>query len=356
MRIPVYILKTEVYHPSSHLRHIFEKSKLFRVINKDEYTSCYDGITDSESEAKQVVCALKNSYKNYRHNYCILIKDTSVTNSTTEEIEEIVLKAIGLNRGKRSSDFRGTDSRDSDSESGSKDSGSVDSGSLYPITSSYSDSDPSSKTTKEESGSHWPLCSDSNNSTNSNSSNSNNSGSESCELKRKWELCYLTKWLDRCDLYKVVAKMNGVPKIVKTYSPLGIQAILFSPKGRDIVLGKSKMKNGKYFTPIVYPLGEQLSQEIGLKNISAVCIIPNLFDFNVMLSQNDLDLLKLSQCRLPDSNINEETPGPGIAPFLWFLVTVAGVILLAWFFYQFIGKYDKTERSKEIRRIRKGGG
>lgn len=274
MRIPVYILPTQTPSTSTHLYRLFEKNKLFRVVGYPCKGSTI-GISDIVTEANQVIDTLENAYCNYPDSYCILIKDTSVTNSTPQEIGDIVLTAIGLNRN------------------GSK--------------------------------------------------------------KDNWDLCYLTKWLDRCDLYETLAKIDGVPKIVKTFSPLGLQAVLYSPHGRDIVLGRQEMGNGEYFTPITPPLGEQLANEIAIKNISASAVVPNLFDYNVMAAQIDVDLLKLAECRLPDDTEELVEIPVGPIPFYWFLVVVGGIILLAWFFYQFIGKYD-VPGTQEIRPIKKGGG
>jgi len=274
MRIPVYILPTQTPSTSDYLYRLFKQNKLFRVIGYHCHNSTI-GINDIVTEANQVVDALNDAYCNYPKNYCILIKDTSVTNSTSHEIGDIVLTAIGLNR-------------------------------------------------------------------------------TGCK-KDNWDLCYLTKWLDRCDLYETLEKIDGVPKIVKTFSPLGLQAVLYSPKGRDIVLGREKMRNGEYFTPITPPLGEQLANEIYLENISAAAIVPNLFDYNVMVAQMDVDLLKLAECRLPDDKDNSVDVSVGPIPFYWFLVVVVGIILLAWFFYQFIGKYD-IPGEQYIKPIKKGGG
>ena len=274
MRIPVYILPTQTPNTSTHLYELFERNRLFKVVNYNCKGSTI-GISDVVTEANQMVDALENARYNYPHHYCILIKDTSVTNSTPNEIADIILTAIQLNRNNNKKD--------------------------------------------------------------------------------NWDLCYLCKWLDRCDLYKEVAKIDGIPKIVKTFSPLGLQAVLYSPNGRDIVLGRRKMCNGEYFTPISPPLGEQISQEIGLENISAVAIIPNLFDYNIMAAQIDLDVLKLAECRLPDNTPEVINIPVGPIPFYWFLVVVIGFVLLAWFFYQFIGKYD-VPGNQEIKPIRKGGG
>ena len=276
MKIPVYILPTQTPDTSTSrsLEKLFERNRIFKVI-KIPSKKRNLGITDAITEANLVIDALHNARKRFPQDFCIIIKDTSVTNSTTEEIVKIILTAIDINKDIKQ-----------------------------------------------------------------------------CK-KHEWQLCYLCRWLDRCDLYTEEAKIKGVTKVVKTLSPFGIQAIMFSPEGRDIVLGKRKMNNGKFFTPIELPLGDQFNENIGLGNITATCVVPNLFEFNVMLSTNDLDFLKLSECRQPEV---EEEPfvSPGAVPFLWFVVIVASIILLAWFFYQFVGKED-TPSGVEIKHIKRSG-
>jgi len=272
MRIPVYILETQKHGNSLNIKKLFERSCIFKVVKLPCKRNL--GSTEVIIETNQVMNALENSHKHFRKNYTIIIKDTSVTNSDTGTIEEIVSTAIDININNKH-----------------------------------------------------------------------------CK-KHDWHLCYLSKWLDRCDLYTEEAKIDHVTKVVKTLSPFGVQSILFSPQGRDIVIGKKPMNNGKFFTPIVLPLGNQLNINIGLENINATAIIPNLFDFNIMLATDNLDLLKLSECREP-SEIREP---PGAIPFMWFIAISVIVILLAWFFYQFIGKYTDISGTQDVKVVKKKGG
>ncbi len=270
MKIPVYILPTQIQNisTSNTLKKIFGRNRIFKVIKHSQKKKIVDPVT----EANQVIEALYNASKCFPEDFCIIIKDTSVTNSTTEEIVKIILSAIDINKDNK-------------------------------------------------------YC-----------------------KKHNWQLCYLTKWLDRCDLYKEEAKIKGVTKIVKTFSPLGIQSILFSPEGRDIIIGKHRMNNGKFFIPpINSPLGDQFNLNIGLGNINATCVVPNLFNFNVMLSTNDIDFLKQCECRQPTT---EQSKGPGAIPFLWFVIVMASVILLAWFFYQIVGK-ENIRSGVKITRTKK---
>ena len=97
MIIPVYILPTNTPNISEHLYELFRESLLFNVINTEYYTGCI-GEVDIDSEASQVIDALENASTYYTNDYCIVIKDNSVTNVTSDTLTELVLMAIGLNR------------------------------------------------------------------------------------------------------------------------------------------------------------------------------------------------------------------------------------------------------------------
>lgn len=146
----------------------------------------------------------------------------------------------------------------------------------------------------------------------------------------EWDICYLTRWLDLCNLYCDPIKVKGSMKvIVKTFSPNGTQALLFSPKGRERIIGRKKLRNGKYFTPIQIPLSSKLNQEISDKNLSAVCTVPNSFEFDVFRATKTSDLAKLSDCRRPEP----EDSNPGAIPLIWFILIVVVVIMVAWALY-----------------------
>ena len=147
-----------------------------------------------------------------------------------------------------------------------------------------------------------------------------------------WDICYLTRWLDRCDLYRnAVTVDNQMSVIVKTLSPNGTQALLFSPKGKQITIGQRKMNNGKYFTPINIPLDTKFNEEIQSGNMSALCTTPNQFEFDVFQARSTTDLAKLSDCRRPENNTNGKESSA--LPFVWFAVIVIIVIIIAWALY-----------------------
>jgi hypothetical protein len=156
-----------------------------------------------------------------------------------------------------------------------------------------------------------------------------------------WDLCYLCKWLDRCDLYENVRYIRGETiTIVQTKSPHGIQALMISPCGRDIMLGKKYMRNDQMFPTLTKPLDSELNEQIEKDNLYAICTNPNLFMFDVNCSSSISDLAKMSICRRPENKERDET---SVLPFMWFVVIVLGVILLAWAFW-FLGPRHRNQK------------
>lgn len=272
-KVIVYILETDKKEKSCFLKNFFEESSLFKVIIVP-----YKKLK-GETEECAIYKILNKSYQKYKNNYCILVKNTSVTNSSIDIVDNIVSKAISLNET------------------------------------------PTNKSSI-------------------------------------WNLCYLCKWLDRCDLYVPQGKIDGIVKIVKTMSPFGLQTIMFSPTGRDMIIGKTKMLNDMYFmvdNDTVENLDTQLNLDIGEENINATCIIPNLFEYNVLLAEGD-GVLKLSECRIEiETNSDDESETDTFIPLFWFIAIAVLIILCAWFIYQIVGVEEEPSGS-EISRPRKTGG
>lgn len=147
-------------------------------------------------------------------------------------------------------------------------------------------------------------------------------------LSHTFDICYLCKWNDKCQLYTSVDKTStATPALVNTKSPNGIQAMIFSPNGRDVVLGVKNMANGKPLMTDI-PINNRLNQEIYNGNIKATCLVPNLFEFDIILNaEHNSDYAKLSQCL----NVGVGNPEPSSGGnLLWFILIVVVVILVAW--------------------------
>lgn len=113
-----------------------------------------------------------------------------------------------------------------------------------------------------------------------------------------WDICYLCKWMDRCDLYTDKINIPGHSiAVTKAYSPDGCQALFLSPRGRDIVLGHYPLINGDYLDIGSDPklsLSIILSKAIKDDQLQAVCLVPNLFNINTANINSDTN--KFREC------------------------------------------------------------
>jgi len=111
-----------------------------------------------------------------------------------------------------------------------------------------------------------------------------------------FHVCYLCKWNDKCQLHSRRKKIKGtMSSLVKTQSPHGIQALLFTPDGRDVILGVKPMKNGEFFKARE-SLGKSLNVHIVKGNLDAFCVVPNLIAYDIGLALDDRDYLKANEC------------------------------------------------------------
>jgi hypothetical protein len=121
-----------------------------------------------------------------------------------------------------------------------------------------------------------------------------------------WDICYLCKWLDRCDLYTNTQRIEDTSlTIVSSQSPNGTQALLFSPHGRNILIGKAQMRdsteNGREFSFNEMSVSDALNKNILNGGLSATCIVPNLFDFDMTLASSMEDMKKALPCQINDN-------------------------------------------------------
>lgn len=116
-----------------------------------------------------------------------------------------------------------------------------------------------------------------------------------------YDLCYLCRWLDKCQLYtdRKVLESNGNVIIVKTQYPQGIQAIMFSVAGRDLIMGNRPMRNNKLFeleNKAANNVSSEITNAIFRGDIDATCVVPNLLDFDIANATSNEDYLKTQGC------------------------------------------------------------
>jgi hypothetical protein len=151
-----------------------------------------------------------------------------------------------------------------------------------------------------------------------------------------WDVCYLSKWMDRCDLYTDKKPINQtMTTLVKTMAPNGLQALIVSPKGRDVILGNKPMKNGKMFDMLSGPLAQKLNENIVNGNLDATATVPNLLSFDVNSANKPEDYLKTHECLVPaDASKKLQELGRRNSSWYWLLlIIVIIVLLLIWFFW-----------------------
>lgn len=159
---------------------------------------------------------------------------------------------------------------------------------------------------------------------------------------RPFDLFYLAKWLDRCDLYSDPVQVGGRGlKVVNTVSPHGILTLMFTPQGRHKFL--------EVFNPETHPitdrpLGRVLNSRIGdhqdgsadayLERFIAITATPNIVNFDINARHSDRELVKSAECReIPESLPAASCSSGGTTrtnmSLFWFIILVIVIILLA---------------------------
>lgn len=157
-----------------------------------------------------------------------------------------------------------------------------------------------------------------------------------------WDICYLTKWLDRCDLHENRQNIPGESaSLAQSKSPHGIQALMFSPSGRDILIGKKSMRNGVMFPTISRSLDVELNDVIEKNHMIAYCVNPNVFTFNTSHIKSITDLAKLSECRRPE---DKDYLDKNVLSLNWYIFAILCTLLLV----LIIWMVTQRHRSKEI--------
>jgi hypothetical protein len=140
--------------------------------------------------------------------------------------------------------------------------------------------------------------------------------------KKRWDIFYLCRWLDLCNKTQIFNKTHN---IYRTYSPHGIQAIMFSVQGRQTLLGKTPLKNKKYINlqHTQDYLDTLLNKHIENKNLISICYQFNIFNFSPSYIKSDKDLAKL--CLSRKFSLNTD---PGISVVMYTIIVIFLLIFL----------------------------
>lgn len=140
-----------------------------------------------------------------------------------------------------------------------------------------------------------------------------------------FDVCYLCVWDDKCQLHTDKKEVGDGLSLVTTQAPQGLQCILFSPSGRDIVLGNKPMKNGELFA-CKSCLASSLTEAIFNGNLTAACFSPSLLHFDINYAVTNDDFNKRRQCE----QVNTRQLGEvkmGYSELYWVLIALAIVVI-----------------------------
>lgn len=183
-----------------------------------------------------------------------------------------------------------------------------------------------------------------------------------CDNPNKFDLFYLSHWLDRCDQYCLINSNGTGPQIVKIYSPNGFHSVIFSPSGlkkiyRDYnpcinpiigdtlgsVLNKRIDKNGNSCDYPCEGKGSKGSSKINRQHsdvYDALGCTPNLLCFDI-INSTCIDGLKMAECRdVPTPYIHKRKYTEYDMTLFWFLLIMLVVIITIVITIWFITKYS----------------
>jgi len=117
-----------------------------------------------------------------------------------------------------------------------------------------------------------------------------------------WDLFYLGKWLDKCELYDSPQRVTSDTVRVRTYAPQGFQAIMFSPSGRKRVLSSMPTRNSKAALNLSpnQNVSESLTGAIANNRLIARCTPQSLFHPDP--TKLNGEWYKLNDCLPPGQN------------------------------------------------------
>ena len=157
---------------------------------------------------------------------------------------------------------------------------------------------------------------------------------------KEWDLCYLCEWMDRCDLNTNPIDTGTNSKLVDTYSPNGIQALLISPMGKKRILGLTPLRNGTTFT-LFGSLSQTLNGYIKNKALIATRSKPNIINYDSNLAKNNDDYAKTAECAtLPGQPVNfqgeTKVANPPLVPvvsnnnsmLIWFVIIFLIILII----------------------------
>jgi len=134
--------------------------------------------------------------------------------------------------------------------------------------------------------------------------------------KDDFDIMWMANWLDQCQKYSNLrhVSLTGVG-VVDTYSPHGIQCLMFSPEGRRKFL---KIKP----LDIETPLSEYLNRSVKSGKFLAITFQPCPISFDINKAERPIDYVKSCQCADPPGPIHPDKPGSDIGFFIFIVIGI----------------------------------
>ena len=148
------------------------------------------------------------------------------------------------------------------------------------------------------------------------------------------DLYYLARWNDNCTKNTLVAGTESIDKgssLQWTIQPTATQAIMYTPKSRDIV------SNALCTMASNISLSDYLNSTIYDRKFIATAFVPSIVSFDTNLATSQTDYNKLNECfPIPTT----DTPTANNANLIWLIILILVVILVASALIQLGPKYD----------------
>jgi hypothetical protein len=147
------------------------------------------------------------------------------------------------------------------------------------------------------------------------------------------DLYYLARWNDNCTKNTLVAGTESIDKgssLQWTIQPTATQAIMYTPKSRDIV------SNALCTMASNISLSDYLNSAIYDRKFVATAFVPSIISFDTNLATSQTDFNKLNEC-FP---ISTDTPNTSNTNLIWLIVLILVVILVASALIQLGPKYE----------------
>lgn len=135
------------------------------------------------------------------------------------------------------------------------------------------------------------------------------------------DLLYLCRHGDTC------SKNSKFSDSIKNITgPKGLQCIMYTPGGRDRILGDLELRNGGKKFIVTSDLETSLRQAITSKHLIVTGFTPNLVNYDIDYATSKLDYNKLKECEdeVNTSSSDENTTWNN----LWWIFIIIGIIVL----------------------------